>query len=158
MSAGGDSNAAYRSKPLPLGPRPHPGNLRRNGKRHRLRGLGRPLHARSSPPTMQLRPRPQTPFEVSIDPYLCNVGGTLHGGAASTILDNLTSEALHIAARKGWIDYGSVSRTLTVTFLRPVVTGSKVRVGVEVVQAGRTTANVKGVIRDAEGRVSELCA
>ncbi len=57
--------------------------------------------ARSSPPTMQLRPRPQTPFEVSIDPYLCNVGGTLHGGAASTILDNLASEALHIAARKG---------------------------------------------------------
>jgi acyl-coenzyme A thioesterase 13 len=68
-------------------------------------------------------------FEVSIDPYLCNVDGTLHGGAASTILDNLTGEALHVVARKGWIDYRSVSRTLTVTFLRPVVMGSKVRVG-----------------------------
>lgn len=55
-------------------------------------------------------------FEVGIHPYLCNVDGTLHGGAASTILDNLPGEALHVAAQKGWIDYGSVSRTLTVVF------------------------------------------
>jgi acyl-coenzyme A thioesterase PaaI-like protein len=40
-----------------------------------------------------------TGFEVSIDPYLCNVGGTLHGGAASTILDNLTGEVLHVMDR-----------------------------------------------------------
>lgn len=75
-------------------------------------------------------------FEVSIDPYLCNVGGTLHSGAASTILDNMTGEALHVAAREGWMDYGSVSWTLTVTFLRPVVMGSKVRAKAEMVRAG----------------------
>jgi acyl-coenzyme A thioesterase PaaI-like protein len=40
-------------------------------------------------------------FEVSIDPYLCNVDGTLHGGAASTILDNLTGEALHVCSAEG---------------------------------------------------------
>jgi len=97
-------------------------------------------------------------FEVSTDPYICNVDGTLHGGAASTILDNLPGEALHVAAWKRWIDYGSVSRTLTVTFLRPIVIGREVRVGVEIGQAGRTMANVRGVIRNANGRVSELCA
>jgi hypothetical protein len=40
-------------------------------------------------------------FEGSIDPYLCNVGGTLHGGAVPMILSNLTGEALHVAAREG---------------------------------------------------------
>jgi acyl-coenzyme A thioesterase 13 len=96
-------------------------------------------------------------FDVTIDPYLWNVGGTLHGSAASTILDNLTGEALHVAARKGWMDYRSVSRTLTVTFLRPVVMGSKVRVEVEMVGTRRTMANVRRVIRDAKGRVCVSC-
>jgi hypothetical protein len=36
--------------------------------------------------------------------------------------------------------------------------GSEVRVGVEMARVGRTMANVRGVVRDAEGRVSELCA
>src|SRR5271156_1078640 len=112
MSAGGDRNAAYRSKPLPLGPQPHPGSLRRPWKKTQTTWAGTPAscanHAHSSPPTMQLQTTPANAgFEVSIDPYLCNVDGTLHGGAASTILDNLTGEALHVVARKGWIDYRS---------------------------------------------------
>jgi hypothetical protein len=40
-------------------------------------------------------------FEGSVDPYLCDVDGTLYGGAASTTLDSLTGEALHVAAWEG---------------------------------------------------------
>jgi hypothetical protein len=70
------------------------------------------------------------------------------------------------AARKGWIDYRSVSRTLTVTFLRPVVMGSKVRVGVEIgllscvhdkaVFARREGCNVKAAWRGALGQELRL--
>lgn len=40
-------------------------------------------------------------LKVASIPYLCNVGGTLHGGAVPTILNNLTGEALHVAAPEG---------------------------------------------------------
>ena len=96
-------------------------------------------------------------FEVTIEPYLCNLSGFLHGGAASTILDNLTSTIMHVAARKGLMEFGSVSRTLTVTFLRPVPMWAKVRIEVEMVSPGRTLAHVRGEIKDMEGKVCVSC-
>ena len=96
-------------------------------------------------------------FSLTIEPYMCNVGGNLHGGCASTVLDNLTSTVLHLGAREGFLDHGSVSRTLTVTFLRPVPLGMQCTVEVELVSAGRTLAHVRGVIRDAAGKVCVSC-
>ena len=88
---------------------------------------------------------------------MCNLGGQLHGGAASTILDNLTSTVTHLVARKGFLDKGSVSRTLNLTFLRPVPLGTKCRVEADLMSAGRTLAHVRGVIRDADGKVCVSC-
>ena len=96
-------------------------------------------------------------FALTIEPYMCNVGGNLHGGCASTILDNLTSTVLHLGAREGFLDHGSVSRTLTVTFLRPVPLGMQCTVEAELVSAGRTLAHVRGVIRDAAGKACVSC-
>ena len=97
-----------------------------------------------------------TVFEFTVTPPLCNKGGYLHGGAAATILDNLTSTALLTIARPGFLDAGHVSRTLTVTYLKPVPPGVY-RVESEVVSAGKTLAHVRGSIVTLEGKVCVSC-
>jgi acyl-coenzyme A thioesterase 13 len=97
-------------------------------------------------------------WELTVTPELCNKGGNLHGGAAATILDSLTSTALLTIAKPGFLDAGHVSRNLNTTYLRPLPVGSKVRVECEVVAAGKNTAMVKGVIRTVDGKVAVFCA
>jgi acyl-coenzyme A thioesterase 13 len=98
-----------------------------------------------------------TKWKLTIGSELCNKGGNLHGGAAATILDNLTSTALVTIAREGFLDGGHVSRTITMTYLRPVPLGEEVTVENEVMAAGRNTANVVGKIFNREGKLCVTC-
>lgn len=86
----------------------------------------------------------RTTWQLDIGSHLCNKSGNLHGGAAATIMDNLTSTALITIMKDGFLDGGHVSRTITMSYLRPVPDGSRVRVECEVQSAGRNTANVEG--------------
>ncbi|KIW90284.1 uncharacterized protein Z519_08928 [Cladophialophora bantiana CBS 173.52] len=98
----------------------------------------------------------RTEWELEILPHLCNKGGKLHGGAACTILDNLTTTTLVASARPGFMDVGHVSRNINMTYLRPVVEGATVRVVCELVAGGRTLVNMKGeIIQD--GKVCVTC-
>lgn len=90
-------------------------------------------------------------------PKLCNRGGSLHGGAASTIFDILTTTALLTVAKPGYWDMLGVSRTLTITFLRPLPLGTKVFVNCEVVAVGKNMANIKGTMKTADGKVCVTC-
>ncbi len=96
-------------------------------------------------------------LELTIQPFLGNMGSNLHGGAASTILDNATSTALHVLAKHDAGNFGAVSRTLTITYLRPVPVGTRVRVESEVVTHGKTMANIRGAIRTLDGKVCVTC-
>jgi acyl-coenzyme A thioesterase 13 len=96
-------------------------------------------------------------WEFTVTPDLCNKSGNLHGGAAATLLDTLTSTALLTIAKEGFLDAGHVSRSLNTTYLRPVPVGSVCRVECEVVAAGRNTAMVRGVIYSADGKASVHC-
>jgi acyl-coenzyme A thioesterase 13 len=96
-------------------------------------------------------------YEIDIDPPLCSVFGNLHGGAASTILDQLTSIVLHMYTKPGYLENGAVTRTLTVTCLRPVMAGTKVRVETELISIGKTMGNVKGEIKTMDGKVCFAC-
>lgn len=86
----------------------------------------------------------KTVWEMDIGSHLCNKSGNLHGGAAATILDNLTSTALITISKPGFLDGGHVSRTITMSYLRPVPQGSRVRIECENQAAGRHTANIVG--------------
>lgn len=97
-----------------------------------------------------------TVFEFTVTASLCNKAGNLHGGAAATVLDNLTSTALLTIARPGFLDAGHVSRTLTVTYLRPVPPGVY-RVESEVVSAGKSLEHVRGSIVTMDGKVCVSC-
>src|ERR1700761_6654891 len=59
-------------------------------------------------------------WSLPIGSELCNKSGNLHGGASATLLDYLTSTALVTIAREGFLDDGHVSRTITMSYLRPV--------------------------------------
>jgi uncharacterized protein (TIGR00369 family) len=98
-----------------------------------------------------------TKWSLVIGSELCNKGGNLHGGAAATLLDNLTSTALVTIAKEGFLDGGHVSRTITMSYLRPVPMGAKVTVECEVLAAGRNTANVLGKVYNEEGKLCVTC-
>jgi len=83
--------------------------------------------------------------------------GNLHGGATALIIDITTTLALAIIARPGFWQYAGVSRTLSVTYLRPAPMGRRVRVVAEVVQAGRKVCTLKGRVEDEEtGRLLSI--
>lgn len=96
-------------------------------------------------------------YAFTVEPVLCNKLGNLHGGAASTLFDTLTTTALLTIAEPGYWDTLGVSRTLTITFLRPLPLGTKVFLDCEVVAAGKNLANIKGTMRKADGKVCVTC-
>ncbi|KAJ9605816.1 hypothetical protein H2200_009665 [Cladophialophora chaetospira] len=98
-----------------------------------------------------------TKWSLVIGSELCNKGGNLHGGAAATLLDYLTSTPLLTIAKEGFLDGGHVSRTITMSYLRPVPLGEKVTVECEVHQAGRNTANILGKIYNEAGKLCVTC-
>ncbi|KAI5788286.1 HotDog domain-containing protein [Geopyxis carbonaria] len=78
--------------------------------------------------------------------------GNLHGGAAALIFDVCTTAALAPIAAPGFYSYAGVTRSLNVTYLRPVPVGSEVSVVCEVLHAGRRLVTIRGEIR-VEGKV-----
>ena len=98
----------------------------------------------------------RTEYTMNITSAHCNKGKNLHGGMACIILDNLTSTALLTLAKPGFLDAGHVSRTITMSYVRPVPIGSKATIVCEVVAAGRNTANLKGEIQ-VDGKTCVTC-
>lgn len=94
----------------------------------------------------------RTVFELTVTKRLCNKRGTLHGGAASTLLDSLTSTTLHVMAKPGFLDAGHVGRVIAISYLRPVPLGMTVIVECEAIAAGRRMANVTGKLKTQDGR------
>ena len=91
-------------------------------------------------------------YEVLTRPFQCNVGVALHGGVAAIILGHLISTALFTISNPGLLDRRMVSRTLTMTYLRPVPMGTKAIVEAEVMSAGRSLAHVRGVTNTPDGK------
>jgi acyl-coenzyme A thioesterase PaaI-like protein len=77
-------------------------------------------------------------FAVNIHPSLCSRASRLHGAAAALIFDMCTTMAVAPRARADFWHFGGFSRTLSITYFRPVEMGSRVVVECEVVQIGRT--------------------
>lgn len=97
-------------------------------------------------------------YHVNIPESLCNKDSMLHGGAATTLLDNLSSTALFTIAKPGFWDNMGVSRSLNVIFHRSVPAGSTVKVVCSVVAAGRQMATLRAEMRYAQdGRLCVTC-
>ncbi|PBP15288.1 thioesterase superfamily protein, partial [Diplocarpon rosae] len=97
-------------------------------------------------------------FSYTVQPAHCNRLGNLHGGCTSTIFDFCTTAALAPIARPGFWVFAGVSRTLNVTYLRPIPVGERVLVACEVVHAGQRLCALKGTMRrEKDGKVLAIC-
>lgn len=76
-------------------------------------------------------------FELTCPPGLCNPMDRMHGGAMATLADMATTMAGAPAASKGFWEFGGVSRTLSVTYLRPVFLGETITIDCSLKSIGR---------------------
>ncbi|TVY37625.1 Acyl-coenzyme A thioesterase [Lachnellula subtilissima] len=97
-------------------------------------------------------------FRFKIQAEHCNRLGNLHGGCTATIFDICTTCALAPIAKEGFWAYAGVTRTLSVTYLRPIPEGETVLIEAEVVHAGKRLCALKGVMkRESDGAVLTTC-
>ncbi|OTB08939.1 hypothetical protein M426DRAFT_316235 [Hypoxylon sp. CI-4A] len=103
-------------------------------------------------------PHPYIIFQFTVQPIHSNGLDNLHGGCAATILDLCTSMPLHLISKPGFWQYTGVSRTLNVTYLRPVPVGTTVYIKCEILSAGRNLCAIRGEIRSIakDGREGPL--
>jgi acyl-coenzyme A thioesterase 13 len=76
-------------------------------------------------------------FSMVVVQNLCNRTGMLHGGAMSMIVDMATTLAQAPLATAGYWEFGGVSRTLNVTYLRPIPKDTEILIVCEVMQVGK---------------------
>lgn len=76
-------------------------------------------------------------FELDVIKKYTNTMANMQGGAVSLAFDMATMLAISPYATKSFWRLGGVSRTLGVTFLRPIKLGMRVVIDCEVVQIGQ---------------------
>ncbi|KAH7017356.1 HotDog domain-containing protein [Ilyonectria destructans] len=97
--------------------------------------------------TNPAEPHPSCTFSYTVQPENCNRLDNLHGGCAATLFDFSTTLPLALVNRPGFWEFMGVSRTLNVTYMRPVPVGEEVLLECEIVQVGRKLATLRGVMR-----------
>jgi uncharacterized protein (TIGR00369 family) len=97
--------------------------------RHHLHLLSASKHPQNNTSTAS--------FSLFVAPELCNRTGMMHGGAVSMTIDMATTLAQAPLAAPGFWEFGGVSRTLSVTYLRPIPKGTEVLIVCEVLQVGK---------------------
>ncbi|KAI0555639.1 Thioesterase/thiol ester dehydrase-isomerase [Xylaria curta] len=107
-------------------------------------------------------PHPRATFRFTVQPIHANGLGNLHGGCTSTIFDVCTTFPLQMISRPGFWQHGGVSRTLNVTYLRPVPIGTAVDIECEIMHAGKRLSSLRGVMRavtddGTQGPVLAVC-
>jgi acyl-coenzyme A thioesterase 13 len=115
------------------------------------------LESATYAPTASNPHNASTVFSFEIPRELCNMNGSLHGGAVALIFDICTSTAISACSKEGFWDTGHVSRTLNCTYLRPAPLGAKVTVESQVVHLGRRLGMTTGVIKTEDGKVCYTC-
>jgi len=119
-------------------------------------------------------PTGKTVFEFKVKASHCNGMGNLHGGCCATLFDWCTTTAIvPVSTPNFWI-YKGVSRTLNVTYLKPVPEGEVVLIESEILSIGKRlcrsplhcltsflidlTGTIKGTMRrKSDGVILTIC-
>ncbi|KAF2159160.1 hypothetical protein M409DRAFT_30444 [Zasmidium cellare ATCC 36951] len=97
-------------------------------------------------------------FSVVIPENCGNTFGIAAGGAVATLFDGVTGAAICAVDKDGTWNGSEVSRSLSMTYYRPIALGEEVNIDCEVVDVGKRLATVRGVMtRASDGRVLATC-
>ena len=96
-------------------------------------------------------------YRFRVRDFMCNKDANLHGGAASTIFDNLSSTALLTIGKPGFWNNMGVSRSLSVVYHRPLPVDATVELICRVVSAGRRLTHLEAVMETADGKIGASC-
>ncbi|KAM0524540.1 hypothetical protein ACHAPE_000637 [Trichoderma viride] len=103
-------------------------------------------------------PHPSVTFSFIVQDEHTNGMGNLHGGAAATLLDFLTSTALSLVSKPGFWQMMGVSRTLNTTYMRPIPAGMEVLIHCEILQVGKRLCALRGTVRrKSDGELLCIC-
>ncbi|KAH8889665.1 hypothetical protein GQ53DRAFT_689479 [Thozetella sp. PMI_491] len=104
------------------------------------------------------QPHPKLVFAYTVQAEHCNRLGNLHGGCAATLFDFLTTMVLTQVNSPGFWWFLGVSRTLNVTYLRPMPLDQTFHFECEIVHVGKRLAALKGTAkRPSDGAVMAIC-
>lgn len=81
-------------------------------------------------------PKAIVDFEMIVAPVFGSRMGNMHGGAVALVYDMCTTMCAAPLSRKDFWWFGGVTRTLSVTCLRPVKVGMRIAIECEVLQMG----------------------
>ncbi|KAG4281973.1 hypothetical protein FPRO06_10877 [Fusarium proliferatum] len=81
---------------------------------------------------------------------LSNRLGNIHGGAIALLYDMCTTMSAAPLSRKGFWEFGGVSRNLSVTYIRPAPAGREILVECQVLHIGERFVTIRGQMRDKE--------
>jgi acyl-coenzyme A thioesterase 13 len=99
----------------------------------------------------------QTLYVFSVQDFMSNKDGNLHGGAVATLMDNLSSTALITIQKPGFWDNFGISRSLAVIYHRAMPESAELLIRCSVLAAGRQMATVKAVIEGQNGVIHASC-
>lgn len=92
--------------------------------------------------------------DFTVREELSNPAGVLHGGIATTILDDLIGTMVFSLGR----EYAYTSVNLSIDFLHAARIGEVVTAIAEVVRAGKNIVHCEGRIEAADGKIIAKCA
>ncbi|WP_439559594.1 PaaI family thioesterase [Dyadobacter sp.] len=93
-------------------------------------------------------------IEYLVRPDMCNPMGTLHGGMAATILDEIVGTMVFALGR----EYAFTSVNLNCDFLNPAFPGDVLTAHANIVRVGKNIIHVEGRLTAAEGKIIAKCA
>ncbi|KAK6350793.1 hypothetical protein TWF718_003979 [Orbilia javanica] len=118
---------------------------------------GKSIYADLKAVRASLTPNASATFNFFIKDEYTNRSGNLHGGCTASIFDVATSMILVLVQKEGfWMRWG-VSRTLNVSYLRPVPAGITVQVHCEVVSLGKRLVQMRALMTDEAGNILATC-
>ncbi|KUI54910.1 Acyl-coenzyme A thioesterase 13 [Cytospora mali] len=101
---------------------------------------------------------PKVVFSFTVQKEHCNSMGNLHGGCTASIFDHATSMPLTLINKPGFWYYLGVSRTLNVSYLKPIPCGEKILIECELMSVGKTMCLARGVMRrERDGLLMTTC-
>lgn len=104
------------------------------------------------------KPRQISIHEFTVSEKHINRMGNMHGGAVSTLFDATGGFPLVPVSKPGFWETSGVSRSLNVTYLRPISLGMTILVENELVHAGKKQALIKAFLkRKSDGAILATC-